>query len=100
MSHTDHRATSPTAVRCAVLTVSDTRTEQTDTAGAAIVTLLEGAGHTVVEKTIVRDEPEEIEVVPWKLDALHELMLREDFSEGRSIAALFIAREWLRHGGK
>jgi ADP-ribose diphosphatase len=46
------------------------------------------------------DEPEEVEVVPWKLDALHELMLREDFSEGRSIAALFIAREWLQHGGK
>jgi len=42
------------------------------------------------------DEPEELEVVPWKLDALHELILREDFSEGRSIAALFIAREWLR----
>ena len=41
------------------------------------------------------DEPEELEVVPWKLDALHELILREDFSEGRSIAALFIAREWL-----
>ena len=30
------------------------------------------------------DEPEELEVVPWKLDALHELILREDFSEGRS----------------
>ena len=44
------------------------------------------------------DEPEELEVVPWKLDALHELVLREDFSEGRSIAALFITREWLRHG--
>lgn len=42
------------------------------------------------------DEPEELEVVPWKLDALHELVLREDFSEGRSIAALFITREWLR----
>lgn len=42
------------------------------------------------------DEPEPLEVVPWKLDALHELILREDFSEGRSIAALFIAREWLR----
>ncbi|KFA23087.1 ADP-ribose diphosphatase, partial [Xanthomonas vasicola pv. musacearum NCPPB 4394] len=26
---------------------------------------------------------------------LDELMLREDFSEGRSLAALFIAREWL-----
>ncbi|MEH6419450.1 ADP compounds hydrolase NudE [Pseudomonas sp. CGJS7] len=44
------------------------------------------------------DEPEELEVVPFKLDDLHQLILREDFSEGRSIAALFIAREWLRNG--
>jgi ADP-ribose diphosphatase len=44
------------------------------------------------------DEPEELEVIPWKLDALHELVLREEFSEGRAIAALFIAREWLQHG--
>lgn len=42
------------------------------------------------------DEPEELEVLPWKLDRLDELMLREDFSEGRSLAALFIAREWLQ----
>lgn len=42
------------------------------------------------------DEPEELEVVPWKLNALDQLMLREEFSEGRSLAALFIAREWLR----
>lgn len=41
------------------------------------------------------DEPEELEVVPWKLAALDQLMLREDFSEGRSLAGLFIAREWL-----
>ena len=41
------------------------------------------------------DEPEPLELVPWRLDSLHELILREDFSEGRSIAALFIAREWL-----
>ena len=41
------------------------------------------------------DEPEELEVVPWKLADLDALMLREDFSEGRSLAALFIAREWL-----
>ena len=46
------------------------------------------------------DEPEELERVPWKLDALHELVLREDFSEGRAVAALFMAREWLRHAGK
>ena len=42
------------------------------------------------------DEPEELEVVPWKLQDLDQLMLREDFSEGRSLAALFIAREWLK----
>ena len=41
------------------------------------------------------DEPEELEVIPWKLDRLHELMLREDCSEGRSLAALFIVRELL-----
>jgi len=41
------------------------------------------------------DEPEELEVVPWKLEALDRLMLREDCSEGRSLAALFITREWL-----
>ena len=41
------------------------------------------------------DEPEELEVVPWKLAELHTLLGREDVSEGRSIAALFIAREYL-----
>jgi len=41
------------------------------------------------------DEPEDLEVVPWKLAELDQLMLRDDFSEGRSLAALFIARQWL-----
>jgi molybdopterin adenylyltransferase len=57
MSHTEHRVTSPATVTCAVLTVSDTRTPETDTAGAAIVAILEQARHLVVDKTIVRDEP-------------------------------------------
>lgn len=43
------------------------------------------------------DEPEQLEVVPWKLDALHELVLREDCSEGRSLAGMFVVREYLRH---
>ncbi|HHW4678961.1 MAG TPA: ADP compounds hydrolase NudE [Xylella sp.] len=46
---------------------------------------------------LVGDEPEALEVIPWKLSKLHELMLRNDFSEGRSLAALFIVREWLKH---
>jgi len=41
------------------------------------------------------DEPEELEVVPWKLSELHTLLGHEEVSEGRSIAALFIAREFL-----
>jgi ADP-ribose diphosphatase len=44
------------------------------------------------EERLPGDEPEELEVVPWKLDALHELVLREDCSEGRSLAGLFIVR--------
>lgn len=42
------------------------------------------------------DEPEEIEVVPWRLSALAELLTRADFTEARSIAALFLVREALR----
>jgi ADP-ribose diphosphatase len=41
------------------------------------------------------DEPEEMEVVPWKLAELHALIARDDVTDGRSIAALFIAREFL-----
>ena len=41
------------------------------------------------------DEPEELDVVPWRLDELHALIARDDVTEGRSIAALFIAREYL-----
>jgi ADP-ribose diphosphatase len=41
------------------------------------------------------DEPEPLDVVPWKLAELDQLMLREDCSEGRSLAALFIVREVL-----
>jgi molybdopterin adenylyltransferase len=47
-------------VRCAVLTVSDTRTEANDTGGGAIVTLLAEHGHEVMFKQIVRDEPDQV----------------------------------------
>jgi len=42
------------------------------------------------------DEPEELEVLYWKMDALHELSLREDCSEGRAIAAMYIVRDYLQ----
>jgi molybdenum cofactor biosynthesis protein B len=47
-------------VRCAVLTVSDTRTEANDTGGRAIVTLLAEHGYEVMFKQIVRDEPDQV----------------------------------------
>lgn len=55
-----HRATSPTSVACFVVTVSDTRTIDDDTGGGTAVALLEAAGHRVVGREIVRDEPEQI----------------------------------------
>ena len=45
------------------------------------------------------DEPEPLELVPWKLAELGELVMRDDFSEGRTIAGLFIVREWLQQHG-
>jgi len=55
-----HRMTAPRSVRCAVVTVSDTRTVETDTSGALIRERLERAGHAVVFYAIVPDEREEI----------------------------------------
>jgi molybdenum cofactor biosynthesis protein B len=43
-------------VNIAVLTVSDTRTEETDRSGALLVERLKAAGHTLAEKAIVKDE--------------------------------------------
>jgi molybdenum cofactor biosynthesis protein B len=60
MSVTDHRLSAPAAVPCFVLTVSDTRTPETDTSGRAIADLLTAAGHTLVDRQIVRDEPADI----------------------------------------
>jgi ADP-ribose diphosphatase len=42
------------------------------------------------------DEPEPIEVVPWPLARLDELLQQNDFTEARSVAALFLTREHLR----
>jgi molybdenum cofactor biosynthesis protein B len=46
------------AVNVAVLTVSDTRTPETDTSGAAIVDALQGAGHSVVARKFLPDDAE------------------------------------------
>ena len=60
MGHVDHKAAAPSSVRCYVLTVSDTRTEETDTGGRAVADLLQAGGHQVIGRSIVRDEPDQI----------------------------------------
>lgn len=47
------------------------------------------------EQRLHGDEPEEIEVVPWRLRDLPGLLACEDCTEARSIAALFMTRELL-----
>ena len=51
-----HRESAPERVRVAIVTISDTRTPETDTGGDIAQELLEGAGQEVVERRIVRDE--------------------------------------------
>jgi len=56
----EHKATAPATVGCYVVTVSDTRTEETDTGGRAIIELLTAAGHRVIGRSLVRDDPEQL----------------------------------------
>jgi molybdenum cofactor biosynthesis protein B len=56
----EHRKSAVASVRCAVLTISDTRAMETDVSGRAIVELLEGAGHVVAKRQILRDDPKDV----------------------------------------
>jgi len=71
-SHEAHRrhAEQIPSVRCAVLTISDTRTEETDTSGQLIHASLEAAGHHVTRYRIVRDEIWQVRAifVAWATD--------------------------------
>jgi len=55
-----HRRDAPRSVPTAVITVSDTRTLETDTGGQRVADLLEAAGHQLAGREIVKDTPSEI----------------------------------------
>jgi molybdenum cofactor biosynthesis protein B len=60
-SHAHHHRQSAVAeVATAVITVSDTRTPETDTGGDRVAEMLAGGGHPVVSREIVPDEPAKI----------------------------------------
>ena len=61
----------------AVLTVSDTRTPQTDTSGDLLVQRLEGAGHTLAARQIVKDDVYQLRKVvsDWIADENIQIIL-------------------------
>ena len=69
----EHRASSPTRLRLAVVTVSDSRTPQTDVAGKTVAELLTAAGHETAAREIISDEPADIERLLRALAARNDL---------------------------
>jgi molybdopterin adenylyltransferase len=64
-------------VRCAILTVSDTRTMENDKGGALIERFVKDAGHEVAARRIVRDEPDDIrrQIEQWLREtAIHAVL--------------------------
>ncbi|QDU57106.1 MogA/MoaB family molybdenum cofactor biosynthesis protein [Aeoliella mucimassa] len=57
MSLKQHHSDAARPVAVAVLTVSDTRTAESDHGGALVIELLNEAGHGVVDREIAPDEP-------------------------------------------
>ncbi|MBS3817620.1 MAG: molybdenum cofactor biosynthesis protein MoaB [Candidatus Thermoplasmatota archaeon] len=60
MSHEEHKKKAPESVRCAVITVSDTRDMERDESGKKIREMLMEEKHEVVGYELVRDEKDEI----------------------------------------
>lgn len=60
MSTEEHKRDAPRVVNCKIITVSDTRTAETDRSGRLMIELLEEAGHKVIDYCLVKDEGEVI----------------------------------------
>jgi molybdenum cofactor biosynthesis protein B len=73
-----HRKSAPASLGLAVVTVSDSRTLESDTSGALIASLATEAGHRVSHRSIVRDDPNE----------LRPLLL--NLSNGQGIQAILV----------
>ena len=56
----EHRGSAPESVGCVIITVSDTRTIETDRSGKIMRERLEAVGHRIIDYEIVKDEPDQI----------------------------------------
>jgi len=72
MSHVEHKELSPKAVTCAVLIISDSRTEKTDESGKYLLEKLESSGHIVIDYALLKNDSEAIK------NKLHEYLEQEE----------------------
>jgi molybdopterin adenylyltransferase len=76
MSYEQHKhSASPITARCAVITLSDTRTESTDKSGAKIKDLLTNASHTISHYDLIPDDPTRLESLLTTLESRPDLDL-------------------------
>ncbi|MRG85651.1 MogA/MoaB family molybdenum cofactor biosynthesis protein [Salinibacillus xinjiangensis] len=78
MATHEHKAQAPKTVTCAVITVSDTRTEETDKSGKLIKTLLDEKEHHVGHYAITKDDYVHIQHLIKDLadrDDIHAILL-------------------------
>jgi molybdopterin adenylyltransferase len=74
MAYEEHRNSAKAInARCAVITLSDTRTIHTDISGKRIAELLAGEGHSVEERRVIRDDAEALRGVLAELFGLEEI---------------------------
>jgi ADP-ribose diphosphatase len=52
-------------------------------------------GQNLYPQTLVGDEPEQLEIVTWSLANYKDLLAQSDFTEARSIAALYLLKDFL-----
>jgi len=75
MSYHEHKEVSPQSVNCAVLTVSDSRTEEDDESGRILRQKLEQNGHRVISQSILKNDVKALENRLEGLLALKELQV-------------------------
>jgi len=63
MGHADSKNAQFIPLKIAIMTISDSRTDETDTSGKTLITRLEKAGHQLAEKLIVPDDRYQIRAV-------------------------------------
>ncbi len=99
MSHEQHQHAASTAfARCAVVTLSDTRTADTDTSGARIRALLEQSQHHVAYTEILPDDPVRLDLLLGGLterDDIDAILTTGGTGIGRRDVTIAVIEQWI-----